>query len=154
MRNITINIPDAYIKLLEKLGNERNASRSELIRRAIKEHLEKDLAFYSAILKLSPELELELKKRKELQNQRRLQIKLKLEKEKIKKFFNFCVLCDRRLHTKETENYYRFRNLDIFELKFCCSCYKKYEGKPLIELPEPLLEKIQEKLKEFKKFSD
>ena len=47
MRNITINLPDGYIKLLENLGQESGRSRSELIRIAIRDRLKADLPFFS-----------------------------------------------------------------------------------------------------------
>jgi hypothetical protein len=40
--------------------------------------------------------------------------------------------------------------MDIFELKFCCICFEKFEGKSLDELPALLIKKIQKKLKEYK----
>ena len=139
MRNITINLPEAYLKLLEKIGQKTNKSRSELVRIAIKKRLEKDLSLFSLIMETFPEIEIERKKRE-----------IELQKEKISKFFNFCINCGTKLHTGNQKNHYKYMNMDIFELKFCCICFKKFEGKSLDELPALLLKKIQQKLKEYK----
>jgi hypothetical protein len=37
------------------------------------------------------------------------------------------------------------------ELKFCCSCFKKFEGKTLDELPDRVINKIRRKLKKYNK---
>ena len=66
MRNITINLPEAYVKLLAKVGEKTGRSRSELVRIAIKDRLEKDLPFFAVIESIYPEIELERKKKLEI----------------------------------------------------------------------------------------
>lgn len=131
MRNITINLPNAYLKILEDLSQKTGITRSELIRRAIRDQLQKDLPFLSVINNLHPEIELEIKK------------------EKIMQFFNYCILCNKRLHYSKQP--YKCKNLEILELRFCCSCFKKVEGKSFNELPNNIISKIQKKLEEYKK---
>jgi len=171
MRNITINLPDMYVKALDELGQKRSVSRSELLRMAIRDHLTSDLTFYSDILESHPEIkkeyikklelqkqqdqqkQLKLQKLRELREQYELQRRKRIKKERISKFYNFCILCDKELHTDQIENYYQFKKYDIFEMKFCCRCYEKYESKSLNELPEAVIKKIQKKLKKFKSFN-
>ncbi|MFX1453248.1 MAG: ribbon-helix-helix protein, CopG family [Promethearchaeota archaeon] len=131
MRNITINLPNAYLKLLEDLSQKIGTSRSELIRRAIRDRVQKDLPFLHLINKLHPEIDLELKKKKILE------------------FFNYCIVCNKRLHYSKQP--YKCKNLEILELRFCCSCFKKVEGKSFNQLPNRIISKIQKKLEEYKK---
>ncbi|MFX1395007.1 MAG: ribbon-helix-helix protein, CopG family [Promethearchaeota archaeon] len=131
MRNITINLPNAYLKLLEDLSQKTGISRSELIRRAIRDRIQEDLPFLYLINKLHPEIDLEIKKTKILQ------------------FFNYCILCNKRLHYSKQP--YKCKNLEILELRFCCSCFKKVEGKSFNQFPNNIVSKIQKKLEEYKK---
>ena len=41
------------------------------------------------------------------------------------------------------------KNLRVFELKFCCSCFKKFKDKTLKEFPDNLIKKIQKKIEDF-----
>ena len=72
MRNITINLPDIYLEILDKLRKKQGTSRSELIRRAIKEYLDTDLEFNNRIYQLFPKLDAERKIREELQKRQEL----------------------------------------------------------------------------------
>lgn len=70
----------------------------------------------------------------------------------IRDFYNYCVLCSSTLHN--TRNPRKYKNCDVFELRFCCSCYKKYENKTIDEFPKSLIDVINQKVKdhiEFKK---
>lgn len=149
MRNITINLPDLYLEILDKLRQEQGTSRSELIRRAIKELLDTDLPFNNILNQLFPELNVERKVREELR--KKLEMKKLLELKRLKKteFYNFCIACDRRLHsiTKPVNH----KGVNVMELKFCCSCFKKFEGKTLDELPDRVINQIRRKLKKYNK---
>ena len=49
MKNITINLPETYVKLLDKLAKEQGTTRSKLLRIAIDERLNRDLMFTSEL---------------------------------------------------------------------------------------------------------
>ena len=149
MKNITINLPDLYLEILDKIRQEQGTSRSELIRRAIKEYLEIDLDFNNMIHQLFPKLEEERKIRAELQKRQQLKNLFELNRLKKREFYNFCIACDRSLHprTKPVNH----KGVNVMELRFCCSCFKKYEGKTLDELPDRIIKKIRRKLKNYNK---
>jgi len=149
MKNITINIPDKYLDFLDYLGQEQGTSRSELIRRAIKDLLDTDLAFNNRIHQLFPKFEKIRKNKELLQKKQRLKTLLELNRKKRIEFYNFCITCDRRLHPKSKP--VNYRGVNVMELRFCCSCFKKYEGKSLDELPDYVIKKIRRKLKNYEK---
>jgi len=149
MRNITINLPDAYVKLLEKVGKKEGKSRSELIRIAIKDRLEKDLPFFTAIEGIYPDIQLERKKKEEIRKKIKFERWMELKKRRELDFYNYCIVCDRKLHPESIP--LEINNFKIFELRFCCLCYEKYKGKILDELPEFISKKIQIKLERYKK---
>jgi hypothetical protein len=148
MRNITINLPDSYIELLAKIGEKTDRSRSELIRIAIKDRLEKDLPFFTVIENFCPDIQLEHKKKEQIQKKRKLKRLAELKKKRELEFYNYCIICDRKLHP-ETKPI-NFHNINIFELRFCCRCYEKYEGKTFDEVPKSISKRIQEKLERYK----
>ena len=149
MRNITINLPDIYVEILEKLRKEKGTSRSELIRRAIKDLLVTDLPFNNIINQLFPELDAERKIREELRKKQEMKKLFELKRLKRTEFYNFCIVCNSRLHsiTKPVNH----KGVNVIELKFCCSCFKKFEGKTLDELPGRVINKIRRKLKNYNK---
>jgi Arc/MetJ-type ribon-helix-helix transcriptional regulator len=120
MRVITIYLPEMYLDMLEVLRNNTGISRSELIRIAIKDRLEKDK-----------------------------QLLLELKKKRITKFYNYCIECESRLHISAKP--IEYKDFKVFDLRFCCSCYKKYEGKSLEELPNKIKRKIKRKIERFNK---
>ncbi|MFX1294132.1 MAG: ribbon-helix-helix protein, CopG family [Promethearchaeota archaeon] len=130
MRLITINIPIGYLKLLDDLSQRTEISRSELIRRAIGNRLQEDLSFLISINKSHPEINLDIQKMKILQ------------------FFNYCILYNKRLH--HSKQPYKYKNLEILELRFCCSCFKRIEGKSFNELPKSIITKIRKKLEDYR----
>ncbi len=149
MRNITINLPDLYLEILDKLRQEQGTSRSELIRRAIKELLDTDLSFNNILNQLFPELNAERKVREELR--KKLEMKKLLELKRLKKteFYNFCIVCDNRVHTSRNPG--KVKGVNVMELRFCCSCFKKFEGETFDELPDYVIKKIKRKLKNYEK---
>ena len=151
MRNITINLPEAYVKLLAKVGEKTGRSRSELIRIAIKDRLEKDLPFFALIENIYPDIQLERKKKEEIKNKIEIKRLLELKKKRELEFYNYCIFCDRKLHPESKP--IEFNNFNIFELRFCCICYEKFEGKSLDEFPDSISKKIQEKLERYKEIT-
>lgn len=149
MKNITINLPNLYLEILDKLRQEQGTSRSELLRRAIKEHLDTDLEFNNRIYQLYPKLDIERKIREELQKKLELKQLLKLKKLRTTEFYNFCIVCNNRLHS--TKNPTKIKGINVMELRFCCSCFEKFEGKTFDELPDFIINKIKRKLKNYNK---
>ncbi len=149
MRNITINLPDVYVKLIAQIGEKTGRSRSELIRIAIKDRLEKDLPFFAIIENKFPDIQLERRKREEIQKKIEFKRLVELKKKRELEFYNYCILCDRKLHPETRPK--KINGFDVYELRFCCSCYEKYEGKTLDEFPDLISKKIQKKLEKYKK---
>ncbi|MFX0106251.1 MAG: ribbon-helix-helix domain-containing protein [Candidatus Hodarchaeota archaeon] len=127
MKLITVNLPDSYLKLLEKNSLCSGISRSELLRQAIRSYLIKELKFAKRLEKA-------------------------LEDKKITRFFNYCINCDQRLHTISSGNHHFHKNVEVFELRFCCSCYERFKDISIDEFPEHLIKKIQRKIKIFKNY--
>lgn len=121
-------MPDSYLKFLDILGLKYNESRSSLVRRALNDFLNDEEKYQAKINE---------------------EIKEKYRKPTLP-FYRFCIACDSRVVT-QTELFKRnYPNLNIFELRFCCSCFAKYENTPLNKLPKALLKKIQDKIREYK----
>ena len=125
MKIISVQLPESYTRLLEKMTPEIGVSRSELIRIAIRDFLRNELIFSE-----------ELKKED--------------RKIKIERFFDYCINCEKKLHSPSVRNHFFHKTIEIFKLKFCCSCYKNYKDKSFSEFPEELIEKIRKKIKAFK----
>lgn len=149
MKNITINLPDLYLEILDKLRQEQGTSRSELLRRAIKDHLDTDLEFNNRVYQLYPKLDIERKIREELRKKLEFKHLLKLRKLRTTEFYNFCIVCNKRLHS--TKNPTKIKGINVMELRFCCRCFKKFEGKTFDELPDYIINKIKRKLKNYNK---
>ncbi len=128
MKIVTVSLPDSYIRSLEKISLITCASRSELLRQAIK----------SFIIK---EIKLTEKEEKEI------------EVKKISRFFDYCINCDGKLHNRGRRNHFFHKNIEIFKLKFCCSCYMQFKDKTLDEFPAHLIDSIQKKVKTYKKYN-
>ena len=149
MRNITINLPDLYLEILDKLRQKQGTSRSELLRRAIKDYLNIDLEFNNRIYQLYPKLDIERKIREELRKKLELKHLLMLKKLRTTEFYKFCIVCNKRLHS--TKNPVKIKGINVMELRFCCSCFEKFEEKTFDELPDYLIKKIKRKLKNYNK---
>ncbi len=128
MKIVTVSLPDSYIRSLEKISLITCASRSELLRQAIKSYIIK-------------EIKLTEKEEKEI------------EVKKITRFFDYCINCDRRLHSRGRKNHFFHKNIEIFEFKFCCSCYEQFKDKSFDEFPTHIIDNIQKKIKAYKKYS-
>ncbi len=129
MKIVTANVPDSYIKLIEEISSRTCASRSELLRVAIKQFLLKEMG-------LAQKLEKELGKLK------------------IFNFFDYCINCEKKLDSLAGKNHKFHKNFEVFELKFCCSCYKKFKDKPFDEFPAYLIKRIKKKVKEYNDYME
>lgn len=127
MKLITINLPDSYIRAIEKMSLNTEVSRAELIRQAIRSFLIREMSFFK-----------------------------KLEKEtkadKITRFFDYCINCGKKLHRIEGGNHHFYKNIEVFQLKFCCSCYEQFKDKKFENFPKNLIESIYKKLSAYKKY--
>ncbi len=80
-------------------------------------------------------------------------IKKKIEREKVSKFFNYCINCERKLDRTTRRNHRFHKNIEIFELKFCCYCYEQFKDKSLDEFPTTIIDNIHRKIKAYKKYN-
>ncbi len=126
MKIIKINLPDSYIKSLQEAVLCSGGRRSEYLRVAIR-----DL----------------------IVNERRLSEKeeKEIEERKITRFFDYCINCERKLDNTARRNHFFHKNIEVFELRFCCSCHKQFKDKSFDEFPAHLIDRIQKKLKAYKK---
>jgi len=131
------------------MGQDLGVSRSELIRIAIRDFLDEEIPLIIQIQNIVPEIKLAHNKTEELKKKVEIKRLLELKKRKELEFYKYCILCDEKLHLESKP--IKFKNYNIFQLRFCCECYKKYEGKTLDDLPESISKKIQKKLKRYKK---
>ncbi len=125
MKIITVDIPEEYLRLLEERGGCTGINISEHIRLAVR-------------TQLINELRLGEKREKDI------------EKKKITKFFDYCINCESKLDNIERRNHFFYKNIEVFELKFCCSCYKQFKAKSFNEFPVCLIDKIRKKIKTYK----
>ena len=75
----------------------------------------------------------------------------RIEKEKITRFFDYCINCERELDNTARKNHHFHKNIEVFELRFCCSCHKLFKDKSFEEFPASLFNKIKQKIKTYKK---
>lgn len=128
MKLITAKLPDSYIRLLEKSRLCTGISRSELLRQAIRDYLIKEICFADKLEKA-------------------------FEDKKITRFFDYCINCEKKLHSPSRMNHHFHKNIEVFELKFCCSCYEKVKDTSFDEFPAHIIDKIKKKIKAYKKYS-
>jgi len=128
MRLITINLPESYLRALEEICNFTGTSRSELLRQAIRSRIITDLGLVNKLKKVS-------------------------ERKKVTEFFDYCINCEKKLHTTEKQNHFCHKKIEIFELKFCCSCYEQFKDTTFNEFPAHLIENINKKINAYKKHS-
>ena len=125
MRIITVEIPEEYLRLLEERSGCIRVSWSKELQEAIR-------------TQLINELRLGEKREKDT------------EKKKITKFFDYCINCENKLDYIARRNHFFYKNIEVFELKFCCSCYKQFKDKSFDEFPVGLIDKIRKKIKAYK----
>ncbi|MFX0167597.1 MAG: CopG family transcriptional regulator [Candidatus Hodarchaeota archaeon] len=128
MKIITVQLPESYTRKLENMTRQIGVSRSELIRTAVRDFLNNEFTLIE-----------ELKK----ENRRN----------KIARFFDYCINCERKIYSASGSNHFFHKTIEIFKLKFCCSCYKNYRDKTLDEFPEDLIEKIKKRIKAYRENS-
>lgn len=129
MKIITVKLPDSYLRSLEKISKFTDVRRSEILRQAIRSYIIKEI-------KLSKKLE------------------EALERKRANQFFDYCINCERKLHTGVRKNYFFYKNIEVFELKFCCSCYEHFKDIAFNEFPADLFDNIQKKIKAYKKYME
>lgn len=128
MKLIKINLPDSYIKSLQEAVLCSGGSRSKHLRVAIRDLIVNERGLFE-------------KRENEI------------EEKKITRFFDYCIKCDRKLDTTARRNHHFHKNIEVFELRFCCSCHKQFKDKTLDEFPAGLIDSIQKKVKAYKKYS-
>ena len=128
MRIVTVDLSDSDIKELLEGCICTGTYRPEHLRLAIREQIRNEF-----ILAGKTEKE--------------------IEEEKITRFFDYCINCERRVDNIARRNHFFHKNIEIFELKFCCSCYKQFKDKSFDEFPAHLIDNIQKKIKAYKKYS-
>jgi len=127
MKLITINLPESYLRALDEICKFTDSSRSELLRQAIRSRIITDLGLANKLKEVS-------------------------ERERVAEFFDYCINCDKKLHTSEERNHYFHKKIEIFKLKFCCSCYEQLEDTPFDEFPAHLIDNIHRKIEAYKKY--
>jgi len=125
MRIITVKIPEEYLRLLEERGGCTGINISENIRQAVRTQLIDEFRLGEKIEK-------------------------DIEKKKITSFFDYCINCESKLDNLARRNHFFYKNIEVFELKFCCSCYKQFKAKSFDEFPVYLIDKIRKKIKAYK----
>jgi len=138
MRLITVDLSDPNIKKFLEGCICTGTNRPEHVRLAIREQIREEFIFTEQI-------------RNEFKFTRKTE--REIEEEKITRFFDYCINCERRVDSITRRNHFFHKNIEVFELKFCCSCYKQFKDKTLDEFPAHLIDSIQKKVKAYKKYS-
>ena len=128
MRIVSVELSESDLESLEKLIPCRGVYRPESIRLAIRDLIREELL-------LGRELGRELERKPVKDDGFRL--------------LNFCINCERELYNIVRKNY---RNFEVFQLKFCCSCYDQFKDKSFDEFPSYLIKRIKKRVREYKKF--
>ncbi|MFX1298847.1 MAG: ribbon-helix-helix domain-containing protein, partial [Promethearchaeota archaeon] len=126
---VSLDVPDSYIELLNKISLCICTSRSEVLRLAIREYLIREMATAQKLEKEVEEL-------------------------KIVHIFDYCINCEKKLDSLTGLNHKFNRNFKVFELKFCCSCYTKFRDKSLDEFPAYLINRIKKNVKAYKSYKE
>ncbi|MFX1303990.1 MAG: ribbon-helix-helix protein, CopG family [Promethearchaeota archaeon] len=127
MKIVTVNIPDSYLRLLEKSSLCTGIYRSELIRQAVRSYLIKEMKFAK-------------------------RLEIEVEDKRITRFFEYCINCERKLHTIERRDHLFHKKVEVFQLRFCCSCYDKFKNTPFNKFPKQIIDKIKKKVKAYKNY--
>lgn len=138
MRIVTVDLSDSDIKELLEGSRCKGTYRPEHVRLAIREQIRNE---FISSEQIRNEFKFTMKTKKEI------------EEEKITSFFDYCINCERRLDSITRKNHFFHKNIEVFELKFCCSCYKQFKDKTLDEFPTHIIDSIQKKVKAYKKYN-
>ena len=125
MKLVPVDVPESYLKLIEKSCFCTGITRSELVRQAVRSYLIG-----------------EIKLAKRLENE--------LEDNKITRFFDYCINCESKLYTEAGKSHLFHKNIEVFVLRFCCSCYKRFKDTSFDDFPAHLIDKIRKKIKKYK----
>jgi len=129
MKLVPVDVPESYMKLIKKSCICTGISRSELVRQAVK-------AFLVRELRLAERLE------------------NKFEDKRSTEFFEYCINCERKVHTEAGKSHLFHKNIEVFVLRFCCSCYKQFKDTSFDDFPAQLIDNIRKKIKKYKKNID
>ncbi|MHA2430121.1 MAG: hypothetical protein ACXACC_03695, partial [Promethearchaeota archaeon] len=58
--------------------------------------------------------------------------------------------CEKKIDRGKNHKFHK--NFEVFQLKFCCSCYKKFKDKSFDEFPGYLINRIKKKVKSYKDY--
>jgi len=133
MKMITVHLPDIYVKILEEMIAEHGLSRGRLLIIAIRDKLKEDMALME---RFDPEFKTKLVEREEI----------RLKRLKLLNLYRKCITCGSRVNSKGP--YAHDQDFEVMELRFCCSCFKKYEKLAFDDFPEEVKDKISERLEE------
>ena len=125
MKLIQVDLPDSYLKSLEECCICIGINRPELLRLEIRAQIRRELLF--------PE---------ELENE--------LEDNKITRFFDYCINCESKLFTEAGKSHLFHKNIEVFVLRFCCSCYKRFKDTSFDDFPAHLIDNIRKKINKYK----
>jgi len=129
MKLVPVDVPESYLKLIKKSCICTGITRSELVRQAVRAYLVREL-------RLAEGLENEL------------------EDKKSTRFFDYCINCERKLHTEAGKSHLFHKNIEVFVLRFCCTCYKQFKDTSFDDFPAQLIDNIRKKIKKYKKNRD
>jgi len=129
MKLVPVDVPESYLKLIKKICRGAEINRSELVRQAVKSFLIREITLA-----------------KELENE--------LEDNKITRFFDYCINCESKLYTEAGKSHLFHKNIEVFVLRFCCACYKRFKDTSFDDFPAHLIDNIRKKIKKYKKNMD
>lgn len=67
------------------------------------------------------------------------------------RFYEHCINCGELLGLSARNNHLFHKNIEVFKLQFCCSCYEQFKDKTFDKFPRNLIENIQREIKAYKK---
>ena len=129
MKLVPVDVPESYLKLIKKSCICTGINRSELVRQAVR-------AFLVRELRLAEGLE------------------NGFEDKRSTGFFEYCINCERKLHTEAGKSHLFHKNIEVFVLRFCCACYRKFKDTSFDDFPAQLIDNIRKKIKKYKKNMD
>ena len=126
MKIISADVPDSYLKLIEKCSECAGINRPEHLRLEIRSQIRRELLD-------DEELEKEL------------------EDKKITGFFDYCINCEIKLYNEARNRHFYHKDIEVFELKFCCACYRQFKDISFDDFPTHIINNIRKKIKKYKR---